>query len=211
MSNLIIGAIIGIMFGALFGVFQWKALGRTRKYAITTAALSMIGTAVLCATSPTGPARLQSDLMITLRSAMTGGILGGVFCGLCQWLLLIRRLPGMNRWPLMTTTGWAISWTALLWFPDMLTKGALAAGLILLPLAGGATVGLLQWLLLRRWLRQAGWWIPATAVGWVVPFWLSQVSGLSLWGYALAGVIPATTLVLLLRQLEPDTPPESTE
>jgi hypothetical protein len=212
-TNLTVGAIIGVVFGALFGLFQWKALGRTRKYAIITVAVSVIGTAVLCATSATGSARLQSDLVTTLRTTLTGGIMGGVFCGLCQWLLLIRLLPGMNRWPLMTTTGWAISWTILSWLPYIPSKDTFAMDLILLidiPLAGGAIVGLLQWLLLRRWLRQASWWVLATAVGWAIPFWLRQISGFSVWGYALAGVIPATALVLLLRQLEPEVPPEST-
>jgi hypothetical protein len=30
----------------------------------------------------------------------------------------------------------------------------------------GATVGVLQWLVLRRWLPASGWWIAATAGGW---------------------------------------------
>lgn len=34
--------------------------------------------------------------------------------------------------------------------------------------AGGASVGVLQWLVLRRHLSQSEWWILASAVGWVV-------------------------------------------
>jgi hypothetical protein len=209
-KDLIVGAIVGVVFGALFGLFQWQALHRTRKYAVITVVVTMIGTAVLCAMSSTGPAQVQSDPMITLRSAMTGGILGGAFCGLCQWLLLINRLPGINRWPLMTTIGWAVSWAILMWFPDIPSIDFFAGGLIpiiIVPLAGGAMVGLLQWLLLRRWLRHAGWWIVATAVGWAVPVWLSPIPGFGAWGFVLTGVIPATVLVLLLRQ--PGIPLES--
>jgi hypothetical protein len=32
----------------------------------------------------------------------------------------------------------------------------------------GAIVGVLQWLVLRRWLPASGWWIAATAGGWAV-------------------------------------------
>ena len=40
-------------------------------------------------------------------------------------------------------------------------------GWALLPVLG-TTLGAAQWILLRRRLRHAGWWIPATTGGWIV-------------------------------------------
>jgi hypothetical protein len=51
---------------------------------------------------------------------------------------------------------------------------------------GGAVVGSGQWLLLRQNVRRAGWWILATAIGWVI------AAG------AGVGAITGTALVLLL-------------
>lgn len=214
MSNLILGAVMGTVFGVLFGLFQWKALRRTRRYATITVVVTMIGTAFLCAMSSTGPVQVQGDLAILRRSVLTGGILGGTFCGLCQWLLLIRRLPGVDRWPLITTIGWAGGWAILLWCLDIRLDGSFTSNPILLaviPPAAGVIAGLPQWLLLRRRLQRAGWWILATAVGWALPFWFIQISSSRMvYGLLLVGIIPATAIVFLLRQLEPDAPSEST-
>jgi len=36
-------------------------------------------------------------------------------------------------------------------------------------LIGALLVGLLQWRILRRHVRRAGWWVPATVAGWSLP------------------------------------------
>ena len=42
----------------------------------------------------------------------------------------------------------------------------------------GALIGLAQWLLLRRYLPQSGWWILATAIGYAIPLEFSTLSPL---------------------------------
>lgn len=38
------------------------------------------------------------------------------------------------------------------------------------PYMGGLIVGVAQWLVLWRYIPQAGWWVPASAFGWVLGF-----------------------------------------
>lgn len=68
-----------------------------------------------------------------------------------EWSLWIQ-------WVLVTTLGWVIGFLA----------GAGAVGVIL---------GLGQWLVLRQWVREPGWWIWASTVGWGVG-WLLIITGI---------------------------------
>jgi hypothetical protein len=54
---------------------------------------------------------------------------------------------------------------------------------------GGTVIGLVQWLVLRRWCTQAGWWVLASTLGWTV-------LGVSKLG-ALGWVVPQTHSELL--------------
>jgi hypothetical protein len=53
------------------------------------------------------------------------------------------------QWMLVSGVGWLVGWLA----------GEMGIG---------AGVGLVQWLVLRPRVPRAGWWIPASAVGWAV-------------------------------------------
>jgi hypothetical protein len=57
------------------------------------------------------------------------------------------------RWLAVTAFGWILGGVLL---PD------------LAPLLGGLVVGGLQWVVLRQSIRQAGWWVLASAVGWAL-------------------------------------------
>ena len=61
---------------------------------------------------------------------------------------------------------------------------------------------MLQWLVLRRQMPRAGWWVLASTVGWVVGMPLGDINGPPGLGAAY-GVITGTTLVWLLRQRPP--------
>jgi hypothetical protein len=63
----------------------------------------------------------------------------------------------------------------------------------------GTVVGVLQWLVLRRQVARAGWWVLASTVGWVVGMPLGDSVGGPALGAAY-GAITGTALVLLLRQ-----------
>ena len=58
--------------------------------------------------------------------------------------------PLLFQWILATTIGWGMGWAFI---PD---------------LGIGLVIGLAQWLVLRSHVAQAGWWIWASTVGWVV-------------------------------------------
>ena len=55
------------------------------------------------------------------------------------------------QWLAVTAFGWILG-------------GVLLPGLA--PVAGGLVIGVLQWVVLRQRLPQAGWWILASGVGW---------------------------------------------
>ena len=56
------------------------------------------------------------------------------------------------------------SLAALIGLMGWLLGGVLLPGLVLV--AAGLVVGILQWLILRQRLAQAGWWILASGLGW---------------------------------------------
>lgn len=53
------------------------------------------------------------------------------------------------KWVLATTIGWAVG---------LIFGGEIGVGLI---------IGVAQWLVIRRYFSQAGWWVLASAVGWI--------------------------------------------
>ncbi|MCL4867975.1 MAG: nucleoside hydrolase [Anaerolineae bacterium] len=89
----------------------------------------------------------------------------GLATGTLQYAFLRRYLPRMGWWVLATTGGWLIGMLLFL-IPDWpnQTNRFLNFGLIFFVI--GLAIGIAQWLLLRRRLFQAGWWIAANVVGW---------------------------------------------
>ena len=84
----------------------------------------------------------------------------GAASGIMQWLLLRRHLPQAGWWVLASTLGGALI-------------GAVASTVrVVDPAVGfvvaGASFGILQWLVLRRHVSHAGWWLLASPVGWAV-------------------------------------------
>jgi hypothetical protein len=93
----------------------------------------------------------------------------GLVTGFLQYLLLRRYLQRMYGWIVATAFGWSLALIADRLFyntlyatldVDLIWLNALA-----IVLAGGAT-GLTQWLVLRRRVRHAAWWILASAISW---------------------------------------------
>lgn len=91
----------------------------------------------------------------------------GLLIGLTQWLVLWKRFPKSGWWILATAIGFGLAWSPA-W---ELAIAILRSGWgnwnysIEWPIVLGVTgaiVGLLQWLVLRRWVYWAGWWIVAS-------------------------------------------------
>jgi hypothetical protein len=89
--------------------------------------------------------------------------------GLLQYLLLRRYLQRMGWWIATTTLGWSLAFIggSLLYRASYTTLDVNSMGFVALSivLVGGA-IGLAQWLVLRRRVRYAAWWILANVLGW---------------------------------------------
>jgi hypothetical protein len=95
----------------------------------------------------------------------------GFSVGFLQWLNLRRRVSWASMWTWVTAAGWIISIPLALllytWlrsisasaFVDVWGKTIQATMIAIL-------IGAIQWLLLRRYISRAGWWIFANLIGW---------------------------------------------
>jgi hypothetical protein len=105
---------------------------------------------------------------VALAGLLTGATLGAV-----QKLVLRGRLARLKGWVWASAAGFAVAFTAV-WASSGAQHGTLAhhalphavdlAG----PLGGvviGTAFGASQWVVLRRQMRGAGWWVPANAAG----------------------------------------------
>jgi hypothetical protein len=203
------GAIIGILPAVGAGLLYWLALRRKVAGAVLVALATLAGSALLCSAASWGGPQVESAGFTTLRLGVIGGLVGGGFSGVCQCILLKRRLSRLAGWIPLTVLGWAMAWAVAVrtiglydYFSRASVSGPFApyqwprsADLLLVGLAlagAGALLGLGQWLLLRRSLPRAGGWIVATAISWDVG------GGIGL------GLITGTSLVWLLRRSPPD-------
>ncbi|MFA9402478.1 MAG: hypothetical protein ACERKY_05375 [Anaerolineales bacterium] len=141
--------------------------------------------------------------------AVLYGILGASIAVL-QWLVLRAYVTQASQWVLASTVGWILVGA----LADVLEiKGGLVA---VWPALIGATVGTFQWLVLQKHVPLAGFWIVASAIGWVAGWYVgsamdevvtmfvsSERLGLAILFVILASVVGAFTglaLIWLLRR-----------
>jgi hypothetical protein len=136
--------------------------------------------------------------------------------GVAQWLLLRRQVHRAGWWILASTAGWAVGLAvggavshavvgavgSAVRFAVLLAVGDAVGGAV-----AGTVVGAAQWLILRRQVRRAGWWILASTTGWAVGLSVGDAVGWAVgdavgWavGGAVIGIITGAVLVWLLRQ-----------
>jgi hypothetical protein len=121
-------------------------------------------------------------------------VAAGVGAGIMQWPVLYHRIPRAWRWPVATARAWTGgSLFLLIAVPADLQ--ILLAGLI-----AGPLVGLAQWLILRREVYWAGWWIVISAMAWITG--LTVLPGVLTTG-ALVGAMTGLALNLLLHYPKP--------
>lgn len=115
---------------------------------------------------------------------------GGIGAGVLQWPILYKRIPRAWRWAVVTALTWLAGALLLL----------LAVPAALQPWLGGLVVGPLvglgQWLILRREVHWAGWWIVISTIAWLTGLLL--VPGALSTG-SLSGAITGLALMLLFR------------
>jgi hypothetical protein len=112
------------------------------------------------------------DLDRDRAQSITWGMLGivlGMMIGLGQWLVLRRHIAQGAWWIVATTLGGVIGGAmgSAVGYAVFGAVGSLV-GVGVGSAVGGATVGVAQWLVLRRHFTQGAWWIVATTLGIVV-------------------------------------------
>ena len=103
-----------------------------------------------------------------LEGKLLAPFLSAVVIGLMQWLVLRKRIKRSGWWVIVTTVGFFFPLIYYYWV-GQLSDGIGEAGfifliliLILIPILILTIAGLLQWLILRGKVYQAGWWIVIT-------------------------------------------------
>jgi hypothetical protein len=133
----------------------------------------------------------------------------GLLTGVIQYGMLRRYLPGMGWWVLATIGGWLLG-MLLIAIPIWLhwTDGSINLDLAFILMGLGIGVG--QWLLLRRLLPRASWWIGANVVGWGLLGLMTTGNTLDQFGLFTLGSIPACVtaamLAVLMNQVKPTQP-----
>jgi hypothetical protein len=146
----------------------------------------------------------------SLTHFQSDGAVIGISIGIGQSLVLKSRINRTRWWILASIIGFGIGKDV----GDMVAQAVPGAiGSALEGLAIGASLGLAQWLVLRRHVPEARWWILASAIAWAVGWaiiasvdieatdgsiGLAYVIGAI--GAAVAGLITAAALVWLLRR-----------
>lgn len=104
----------------------------------------------------------------------------------------------MGWWVLVTVAGWFLG-ILLIALPGWLGWTATPLNnLDLILLVMGLAIGITQWLLLRRRFAQAGWWIPANALGWGLLGLITPGNSLDQYGLFILGFLPACATAAML-------------
>lgn len=176
---------------------------------------------------PTAAATVLADLppgALLGAMAMAGAVEGTVL-GWTQARVLRESLPGVSgrRWVALTATAAALAWFCGMLVPttyetwhhwpipvQLAVLGALAAVLL-------TSIGVAQWIELRRHVRHAGRWVGASALAWALGLGAFSAVSTPLWqpgqstaliiaigllgGLAMAVTMAVTTGVVLRRLL----------
>ena len=123
----------------------------------------------------------------------------GAIVGTMQWVVLRRLVSWSGCWMLASLVVCSVGWVAGLRY-SLSWKEPFVLGAVI-----GALIGIMQWLVLRPQVSQAGWWVLASIVGWgsfEVVFAARSVVGVATRGAivgAVFGISTGTALVWLLQ------------
>jgi hypothetical protein len=120
---------------------------------------------------------------------------------------LLHYLPRMGWWVFATVAGWllgVISIALPVWIGWTDTP---LNNLDLIFVVMGVAIGITQWLLLRRRLARAGWWIAANALGWGLLGLINPGNSVDQFWLFILGFLPACTTAAMLALLMSRVPP----
>jgi hypothetical protein len=128
----------------------------------------------------------------------------GLSLGLVQYAVLRPYLPRMGYWALLTFAAFVALGTVPLMLRPLLLRlgvGETARQSVIpatMYILTGLTLGGAQWLLLRRRVADAGWWIVANTAGWGLLYLIVGNSLNDLMEVFVLGVIPAAVTAVVL-------------
>ena len=135
--------------------------------------------------------------------------IASLLTGVLQYGLLRRYLPQMGWWVAATIGGWLLG-VFLTLIPGWLSRTNSLFNLDLAFIVMGLSIGAGQWLLLRRRLSRAGWWIGANVAGWGLLALITEGNSIGQFGLFTIGFLPACAtalmLALLMKQVQPTGP-----
>lgn len=136
-----------------------------------------------------------------LLAALAIGLVAGAILGGMQALLLRGHFRQPGWWVLATGLGWAAGMLFGSWIGQGLGLTEIGLGLSIGAVTG-ALLGVFQWLFLRRQVTRAGWWLPASLLGWTsgLVYYRPGVSGIGLLYGVLAGIVTGLALYWLLNR-----------
>jgi hypothetical protein len=140
-----------------------------------------------------GRMRITEDFLFDYVFVFLLVLLTGVF----QYLLLRRYLPRMEWWIVATALGWLLG-IATVYLGYTIWPAALNANSMWSAALAGAVIGLAQWLVLRRRVPRAGWWVLASALGWGFLRLIAGEVFTSLVALLIIGAVPAAVTGLAL-------------
>jgi hypothetical protein len=118
-----------------------------------------------------------------------------------QWAVLRRQVSRALWWLLATLVGIPVGAAASIpVLAAMDTAGQEVAGVLVGITLFGGVLGAVQWLVLKRHVRSAAWWIPASAASWLLYVGVdiaSRKAGLLLPGYELFGRLGQIEVAML--------------
>lgn len=171
------------------------------RWTIWTTAGELAGFAVPALVMAAGTVAGWTD-SVQVGVAVAVGAVEGAVLGLAQWQMLRRFLPAISRLSWVVATAFGALTAYLLAMVAVVLIGAATIPLpvvivacVLIVAGFLLSIGVPQWLVLRRHLPRAGWWIVANAVAWplgvAVPFvGLAMVpDGSPFWAWAGAGIV----------------------
>ncbi|NER95538.1 MAG: hypothetical protein F6J86_17135 [Symploca sp. SIO1B1] len=128
-------------------------------------------------------------------------IIWGTVTGMMQWSVLRRHLYQADWWVSATVAGCMIAGHPLINYADN------AVIVIVYSVLFGIMPGMMQWLVLRQQVYQAGWWILASFMGYGVPFALFETESNGLiFGvvlFIMLAVMSGVVMTWLLRHPRP--------
>jgi hypothetical protein len=140
-----------------------------------------------------------------LLSTIVLGLVMGLILGLAQWLVIRNSLQQPGLWILASAAGWSVGFASGAGIAQRLGLAEVGFGL-LVGFVTGAALGAAQWLVLRRQVTRASWWIPANVFAWTsgLLYYQPGLSAIGILYGILSGIVTGIVILWLFHRPLPD-------